>query len=176
MPVMSVKQLNSAIASWGKRSAKVVKADAQTLLVECARHAFADKNVDPFTRMVNAAEGLDRKTLVGWIVKHAPATWVQETGAFKYNKAFEGDFDADVLAKASWWEKTAKVTEIAVEIDMLKMVRDFIKRAEKEAAVEVAQQVDGVTTTVKRKVQHAEILESLKALANSAEFAKGEAE
>ena len=160
---MSIKQLNSAIASWGKRSTKVVKTEAQNLLVECACHAFADKNVDPFTRMVAAAEGLDRKTMVSWITKHAPANWQQETGAFKFNKSFKGEFDREFLTKQVWWEKTAKVTEIAAEIDMLELVRAFIKRAEKEAAVEVAGK--------KREVKHAALLDGLKKIANDTEYA-----
>jgi len=160
---MSIKQLNSAIASWGKRSAKVIKTEAQSLLVECACHAFNDKNVDPFTRMVTAAEGLDRKTIVAWITKHAPATWVQETGSFKWNKSFKGEFDREFLTKQVWWEKTAKVTEIATEIDLLEMVRQFIKRAEKEAGVEVAGK--------KREVKHAALLDAVKKIANDTEYA-----
>ncbi len=168
---MSIKQLNSAIASWGKRSAKVVKTEAQNLLVECAFHAFTDKNVDPFTNLVNAAEGLDRKTLVSWIIKHAPAIWVQETGAFKWNKAFEGSFDREFLAKKAWWEKTPPTTQISSEIDLLTMLRRFIKRAEAEVALEISVEADGVTSKAKRKVEHAGLLDAVKALANDTEYA-----
>jgi hypothetical protein len=163
---MTVSKLNSAIAAWGKRVKKVNKTDAQALLVECACHAFADKNVDPFTRMVNEAESLDRKTMVSWIIKHAPASWNQESGAFKFNKSFEGDFDRDLLMQKSWWLGTPKTTEIKVEIDMLEMLRQFIKRAEKEAALEV--EIDGVKS--KRKVAHESLLLAITNLANAAEY------
>jgi hypothetical protein len=163
---LSVKQLNTSINTWGA-SVKRVKVKGQELLVECACHAFADKNVDPFTNMVNAAESLDRKTMIAWIVKHAPATWVQEKGAFKWNKSFEGDFDRAALMAASWWAATPKTTEIKLEIDILEAVRSLVKRMEKEAALEV--EVDGVKT--KRVVKHQELLAAVTKLANDTEYA-----
>jgi hypothetical protein len=148
--------------------------DLQTLLVDAAEHAFdTSKNVDALRQVVIKGSafrftGIDNAVLIAWIEKYTPARWDNKELKFRFNKSFNGDFDRELLMANPWHKKAKKPTAVSSSIDYLDMVRSFIKRMEKEAAVEV----DGAP----RKVEHAELLIKLQTIANAAEYAEAKGE
>ena len=159
---MTIKQLNAKINGIAKRTAKW-RDDVQLILVGCAQHAFDNGNVDPCTRLVHAIKGADARAVIHWIEAHMPCVWVKAEDKFRLNKSFKGDYDALTLMAEPWWELATKPKEVSSSLDLLDSLRHFIKRMEKEAAKEI----DGQKITV----EHAELLDTLKAIANAKEYA-----
>ncbi|OHD24075.1 MAG: hypothetical protein A2Y38_14650 [Spirochaetes bacterium GWB1_59_5] len=156
-----VKKLNAQIDNLGKRTAKW-RDDVQLVLIQCAQHAFDGSNVDPCTRLVKVLHGSDMTALIRWIEAHMPAYWVKAENKFKFNKSFQGEYDAITLMASPWWELAKKAKEVSSSLDMLDSLRHFIKRMEKEASREI----DGKPVTV----EHAELLTKLSAIANDKEY------
>ena len=162
MEGISIKALNAKISALAKRTA-AWRNEVQLCLVGCAQHAFDHSNVDPCTKIVHALTGADAKALIFWIEEHMPAVWVKADNAFRFNKSFKGEYDAITLMAEAWWERATQPKDISSSLDVLEALRTFIKRMEKEAAKEI----DGK----KMNVDHAELLDAVKALANSTEYA-----
>ena len=172
---LTIKQINGKIAHLTKSHAKF-NDEVQVLLCSIAQYAY-DKNVDPATRLLilNPDEpdakkrqfrfdSVDNKVLIHWIEKHMPARWVNSTASFAFNKSFDDEYDAAELMASPWWKKAVKPTAVASSLDMLDSLRSFIKRQEKEAA----RVIDGTPITV----EHAEIMDMLKSIANKVEYAE----
>lgn len=159
---LTIKQLNGKIKTIAGQKVKMRNL-IQEVVVESCPHAFDDKNVDPFTNLVNACQGaVDVKALIHWIEKHAPAIWRKDEAKFKFNKSFVGAFNREYLMEQPWWENAVKAKDVSSSLDMLDALRSFIKRMEREAAKEI----DGK----KMEVSHAELLDGLKKLANDTEY------
>lgn len=156
-----VKTLNRKIDGLGKRTAKW-RDDVQLILVQCAQHAFDGNNVDPCTRLVKVLHGSDMTALIRWIEAHMPAVWMKAENKFRFNKSFNGEYDAITLMASPWWELAKKPKDVTSSLDMLESLRHFIKRMEKEAAREI----DGKKITV----EHADLLTKLAAIANATEY------
>lgn len=172
---LTIKQINGKIASLTKSHAKF-NDEVQVLLCSIAQYAY-EKNVDPATRLliINPDEkdvkkrqfrfdSVDNKVLIHWIEKHMPARWVASSASFAFNKSFGGEYDAVTLMSEPWWKKAVKPTSVSSSLDMLESLRSFIKRQEKEAA----RVIDGNPISV----EHAEIMDMLKAIANKVEYAE----
>ena len=172
---LTIKQINGKLASLTKSHAKF-NDEVQVLLCSIAQYAY-EKNVDPATRLlilnpdekdakkrVFRFDSVDNKILIHWIEKHMPARWVASAAAFAFNKSFDGEYDAVTLMSEPWWKKAAKPTSVSSSLDMLESLRSFIKRQEKE----VARVIDGQPIVV----EHAEILDMMKAIANKVEYAE----
>lgn len=156
---IELKKLNAQIKSIATKTAKW-RDDVQLCLVGCAQHAFDNKNVDPAARLVHAVKGADATAVIRWIEAHMPAIWVQKEAKFRFNKSFNGEYDAIVLMSEAWWELAKKPHQVASTLDCLEVVRALVKRLEKEVK-------EGTKT-----VKHAELVAGLSKLANSVEFAK----
>ena len=176
---LTIKQINGKIASLTKSH---VKFNDEVQIILCSVAQFADeKNVDPATRLLISNpdekdakkrkfrfDSVDNAVLIHWIEKHMPARWVAASASSGFNKSFVGEYDAVTLMSSPWWKKAVKPTSVSSSLDMLDSLRSFIKRQEKEAA----RFIDGAPITV----EHAEIMDMLKAIANKVEYAqvKGE--
>ena len=158
---ITIKQLNSKINALGKRTAKW-RDDVQIVLTQCAQLAFDFNNVDPCTRLVGVLKGADSKAIIHWIEAHMPAVWMKSEEKFRFNKSFEGQYDALALMADPWWELATKPKNISSSIDVLDSVRDLIKRMEREI------------TAGKKAVEHKELVGDLKALAGR--YAQAEVE
>lgn len=146
------KTLNKKIDDLGKKHA-TWRQNVQLVLVACAKQAFDHKNVDGFTRLTTVLGGADMKAIITWAETYAPARWSKQDVAFKLNKSFKGDFDGLYLLGQAWWERATKPQNVSSTFDVLEVVRDLIKRAEKEVAAG------------KKTVTHAEMIFELKAIA-----------
>lgn len=164
---VDLKSFNRRVGNLTKNNT-VFKNEVQQLLCIAAQYAFSDDhNVAPFTNLLMSGkgfrfDGVDNKTLIHWIEAHAPARWDNKELRFRFNKSFKGEYDAVVLLSEPWWKKAAQPKDISSSLDMLEALRGFLKRMEKEAAVEV----DGK----KRTIEHAEILRKLTVIANDVEY------
>ena len=172
---LTIKQINGKIAHLTKSHAKF-NDEVQVLLCSIAQYAY-EKNVDPATRLliINPDEkdvkkrqfrfdSVDNTVLIHWIEKHMPARWVASSASFAFNKSFEGEYDAVTLMASPWYQKAVKPRQVSSSLDMLDALRSFIKRQEKEAA----RVIDGQAIAV----EHAEIMDMLKAIANKVEYAE----
>ena len=172
---LTIKQINGKIAHLTKSHAKF-NDEVQVLLCSIAQYAY-EKNVDPVTRLLitNPDEkdvkkrqfrfdSVDNTVLIHWIEKHMPARWVASSASFAFNKSFNVDYDAVALMASPWYQKAVKPRQVSSSLDMLDSLRSFIKRQEKE----VARVIDGQPITV----EHAEILDMMKAIANKVEYAE----
>lgn len=139
--------LNSRIDALGKKTAKW-RDEVQTILVMCARQAFQHNNVDPFTRLVGMLHGADMRAIIKWAETFAPTIWQKKDGSFRFNKSFEGDYDALYLMGQAWWEHAIKPHEVSSVFDVLEVVQAMLKRAEKEV---------NATSNIKT-IQHKELL------------------
>ena len=176
---LTIKQINGKIASLTKSH---VKFNDEVQLILCSVAQFAhEKNVDPATRLLilnpdeNDAkkrvfrfDSVDNKILIHWIEKHMPARWVASSASFAFNKSFVGEYDAVALMASPWYQKAVKPRQVSSSLDMLDTLRSFIKRQEKEAS----RVIDGKPITV----EHAEIMDMLKAIANKVEYAETKGE
>lgn len=152
MEGLTIKKLNAQIKSIKSKTAKW-RDDVQLCLVGCAQFAFDDRNVDPCTNLVNAVQGADVTAVIHWIEAHMPAVWMKSEGKFRFNKSFNGEYDALVLMAAPWWELAKKPQQVSSTFDALEAVRNLISRIEREIA------------SGKKTVEHAEVLNELKAVA-----------
>ena len=172
---LTIKQINGKIAHLTKSHAKF-NDEVQLLLCSIAQYAY-EKNVDPATRLLitNPDEkdvkkrqfrfdSVDNTVLIHWIEKHMPARWVASSASFAFNKSFVGEYDAVALMASPWYQKAVKPRQVSSSLDMLDSLRSFIKRQEKEAA----RVIDGQPIAV----EHAEILDMMKAIANKVEYAE----
>ena len=169
---ITVKQFNARVGNLTKSNTKF-KNEVQELLCIAAQYAFDDKNVAPLTSLVMRDgafrfDGVDNKVLIQWIESHMPARWDNKELKFRFNKSFNAVYDAIVLLSEPWWKKQARPQDVKSSIDFLAESRQFIERLEKLASKKVV--VDGVEQPM--SVQHAELLNSLKAVVNSAEYAE----
>lgn len=162
----TIKQIMTTANGLATRN-KTFNADLQALLVDAAEHAFSAKNCDALRQVVIKGTefrftGIDNKVLIAWVEKFTPARWDNKGLKFRFNKGFQGEFDREFLMAQPWHKKSPQPKDIASSIDYLEMVRGFIKRMEKEAAVEV--------NGAPRSVKHAELLLKLQTIANAAEY------
>lgn len=174
MASITIKQFNSRVGKLTASNTKF-KNEVQELLCIAAQYAFDDKNVSPLTSLVMRGsefrfDGIDHKTLIHWIEEHTPARWDNKECKFRFNKAFQGVYDAVTLLAEPWWKKQTPPTRIVSSVDALAEVRSLIARLEKLAAKKVV--VDGVETAV--EIKHGDLMDKLKAIANEVEFAEGE--
>ena len=163
MSAITIKQFKARVGKLTASNTKF-KNEVQELLCIAAQYAFDDKNVAPLTDLVMRDgefrfDGIDHKTLIYWIEEHMPARWDNKECKFRFNKGFQGDYDAIVLLAEPWWKKQVKPTRVVSSIDALAEVRALIRRLEKSAEKGVA-------------VEHAELLANLKVMANSVEYAE----
>lgn len=155
----NVKTLNKKIDALGKRTAKW-RDEVQLVLVECAIFAFDDKNVDPCTRLVKALTGAESKALVRWIEGHMPAVWMSKEEKFRFNKSFNGVYDAITLMAEPWWHLVTKLKNVPSSIDALESFRQLIARLNKE--VEKGE----------KTVENADFLAAMVAAANDWQYKK----
>lgn len=125
------KTLNKRIDELGTKHNKW-RDGVQVVLVACAKQAFDHNNVDGFTRLVGVLGGADMKAIITWAETYSPAIWQKKDVKFRYNKSFEGDFDAAFLLGQAWWERATKPQNISSVFDVLEVVQAMLKRAEKE--------------------------------------------
>ena len=125
------KTLNTKIDALGKKHNKW-RDDVQIVLVACAKQAFTHKNVDGFTRLVGVLGGADMKAIITWAETYAPCIWQKKDVKFRFNKSFEGDFDGLFLLGQAWWERATKPQQVSSVFDVLEVVQQMLKRAEKE--------------------------------------------
>lgn len=169
---IAIKQFNARVGQLTKSNTKF-KNEVQELLCIAAQYAFDDKNVDPLTNLVMRDgtfrfDGIDNKVLIHWIEAHIPARWDNKESKFRFNKSFNAVYDAVVLLSEPWWKKQVTPSQVTSSIDLLAEVRSFIERLEKQASKKVI--IDD--KEVAMKVEHAEILAALKAVANDAQYTK----
>lgn len=155
--MLTIKKLNAQIALVGKKTAKW-RDDVQLCLVGCAQFAFDSNNVDPCTKLVKATAGADAKAIIHWMEQHMPCVWVKAENQFRFDKSFQGEYDAVVLMAEPWWVLATKPSEVSSSLDCLDAVRALVKRLTRE--VEAG----------KKTVGHTELIAKLAALANEAEF------
>ena len=155
MEGLTIKKLNAQIKSIKSKTAKW-RDDVQLCLVGCAQFAFDDRNVDPCTNLVNAVQGADVTAVIHWIEVHMPAVWMKSEGKFRFNKSFDGDYDAITLMAEPWWELAKTAREVSSTFDALEAVRHLIDRIEREIK------------SGKKTVEHADVLKELKAVAGKA--------
>lgn len=141
--------LNKEIDALGKKTAKW-RDDVQVVLVKCAAQAFVHNNADPFTRLIGVMAGADMKALIRWAEEYTPVIWMKTEGKFRINKSFNADHDPVVLLGKAWWDLATKAKNVSSTYDVLEVVQDLIKRAEKE--------VKGM----KKTVQHADMIMELR--------------
>lgn len=169
--INNAKTLNQRITALAKRTTKW-RDDVQSLLVSCAFHAFEHSNTDPLTNLVKALHGADLTAVIHWAEKHCPALWQKKEEKFRFNKSFAGQFDEGVLNAEPWHTRAITPKQIPSSVDMLESLRGFIKRMEKEVALEVeVESEDGTKAMSKRTIEHAELLGKLSAIANATEYA-----
>jgi len=158
---VTIKQFNTRVGALTKNNTKF-KNEVQELLCIAAQYAFDDKNVTPLTNLVMRDgdfrfDGIDNKTLIYWIESHMPARWDNKECKFRFNKSFQGVYDAIVLLAEPWWQKQVKPKEVVSSIDALTELRAFIRRMEKHAEKGVS-------------IEHVELLTTLKNAANAVEY------
>lgn len=159
---VSIKQYNARVGQLTKNNNKF-KNEVQELLCVAAQYAFSDDhNVSPLTNLLMKDgdfrfDGIDHKVLIHWIEAHMPARWDNKELKFRFNKSFVGEYDALTLLADPWWKKQAKPQAVISSIDTLEEVRALIRRLEKQAEKGVS-------------LEHAELLEKIKVLANDSEY------
>ena len=149
---MELKELNKRIKAIASKTSKW-RDDVQLALVGCAFHAFEHNNTDPATRLVKVLHGADATALIRWIEGHMPCIWVKSEEQFRFNKSFKGEYDAITLMAEPWWDLAKKAKDVSSTFDALEAVRNLIDRIEREIKAG------------KKTVEHADVLESLKAVA-----------
>lgn len=161
---VTIKQFNARVGSLTKNNTKF-KNEMQELLCIAAQYAFGDdKNVSPLTNLVIRDgefrfDGIDNKTLIHWIESFMPARWDGKELKFRFNKSFQGEYDAVTLLANPWWKKQVKPQDVISSIDALAEVRALIRKLEKQAEKGVS-------------IEHATALEKLRTIANDVEYAK----
>lgn len=149
---MNVAELNKKISRLEKHTAKW-RDMVQEVAVGCAFQAFTHKNVDSATKLIHSLKGADINAVKTWLERYSPCRWNKELSGFKFNKSFSGEFDHAFLSANLWYELAKKPAQLSSVYDVLEVVRDLVKRAEKEIQLG------------KKTVQHADMIEDLKALA-----------
>lgn len=126
----TIATLNKRIDAIGKKTA-AWREEIQSILVDASEHAFLHGNVDPFTRLIQVIKGADLKAVSKWIETHAPARWDGKENKYKTRK-IEAEYDREFLMGEKWYDRAQTPREIVSEFDVLKLVQDMLKKAERE--------------------------------------------
>lgn len=126
----TIQIINKRIDAVGKKTA-AWREEIQEILVDAAEHAFLHSNVDPFTRLINVLKGADIKAVSKWIETHAPARWDGKENKYKTRK-IEAEYDREFLLGEKWYDRAQTPREIVSEFDVLKLVQDMLKKADRE--------------------------------------------
>lgn len=138
--------------------------DALEFAAYCAQ---ADRNADPAIRLFAVVgRETNRQNMATWLEQNAPIGFKDEVPFFheKKWKGFEGllsEFEECLALAPKWWTLKTKGAAVKDTIDVLELIRNLIKSAEGKAKKGI-------------KVEHAEMLVELAAIANNAQYAKPE--
>jgi hypothetical protein len=146
--MLTTKQLNTKIAGVRKSTASL-RQNIHEILCNAAAHAYVHGDVTAFTRLFDAASGMNRKRIAAWVRDYGFAA-LQKDGTFKLNKSArkKADFpDGEALVTylmdevRPWYADEESAAQITKELDVAKRLTSLtsqIKHAsEKNTVVKV---------------------------------------
>lgn len=138
--MLTIKQINTKIASVSKRTA-TIRADIQTILINAAGHAYQHRDVTSFTRLFAATSGMNRKLIAKWAQEYGFAI-LQKDGSFKLNasahKAADFANGEDVVAYLTenardWFADEDDAAAIVKQLDVAARIKSLASQIKNAA-------------------------------------------
>lgn len=135
--MLTSKQINTRIAGI-KRSAKAIRENIQTVLVNIAGHAYEHGDVTALTKLLDATQGVDKDAILKFAVEHCFIVVKQDKIALNKSARKNADFasGADVVEylaenAPNWYDKAVTTEQAVKALDIDSALKALAKRIAK---------------------------------------------